>query len=112
MTGLKLFFGALLAVMLVATGVATAERGVFEAGAALMDDAWFRATLADAYVGFLVVYAWIAYLERGWGRRILWLALVLALGNIAITGYVLRRLFRLPAGASIEHLLVREGAWR
>jgi hypothetical protein len=112
MTGLRIFFGLLLVVMLVATGAAAGDRSVFDAGAVLMQDAWFRATLADAYVGFLVAYAWIAYLERRWSARLVWLALVLALGNIAVTAYVLRRLLRLPASATVEDLLVREAVPR
>ena len=66
-----------------------------------------QATLADAYFGFLTVYVWIAYRERGWGRRVLWFVLLMALGNIAIAGYLLWALFRLPRGASLERLMLR-----
>lgn len=109
MTGLKLFFSLVLLAMLAVTGVASFDRGVFTAGAELWPDPWFRATLADAYFGFLTVYLWIAYRERTWPRRLLWLVLVLALGNIAIAVYLLIRLFRLPPGATFEDLLLREG---
>ncbi len=94
MTGLKILFGAILAAMLYVTVSASLERGVFEAAAALWPDPWFRATLADAYFGFLTVYVWIAYKEAGWARRALWFLLLMALGNIAIAVYVLIQLFR------------------
>ena len=107
MNGLKLLFFLVLAGMLAVTTVASLERGVFEAGAELWDDPWFRATLADAYFGFLAVYVWIAYRERGWARRILWFVLLVGLGNIAIAVYVLIRLYRLPPEAGVAELLLR-----
>jgi hypothetical protein len=107
MTGLKIFFVLILLSMLAVTTVASLDRGVFEAGADLWDDPWFRATLADAYFGFLVVYLWIAYKEGTWGRRVLWFVLLMTLGNIAIAIYLLIQLFRLPASATPRDLLLR-----
>jgi hypothetical protein len=106
--GLKLLFAAILLLMLHATATAMRQRGLFEAGAALWPDAWFRATLADAYCGFVTFYAWVFYKERAWAARLGWLAAVLALGNIAMSAYVLLALFRLPAGADVERLLLRD----
>ena len=104
---LKVIFFLILFGMLAVTTLASLDRGVFEAGAELWQDPWFRATLADAYFGFLVVFLWIAYKEGTWGRRLLWFALLMGLGNIAIAIYVLIQLFRLPSGASMEDLLLR-----
>jgi uncharacterized membrane protein YeiB len=109
---LKLLFATILAVMLYTTAMALRERGLFEAGAVLWRDAWFRATLADAYCGFLTFYAWLFYKERSWPARAGWLVAILALGNIAMSAYVLRALVRLPAGAGVERLLLRDGAAR
>ena len=106
---LRVLFAAILAGMLAVTISASLERGVFEAAAELWADAWFRATLADAYFGFITVYVWIAYREPGWVRRIVWFVLLMALGNIAIAGYLLWALFRLPPGAPLERLLLRAG---
>ncbi len=107
MTGLKLLFAFVLLGMLAVTTIATLDRGVFEAAADLWDDPWFRATLADAYFGFLAVYVWIAYREGSWGRRVLWFVLLMGLGNIAIAIYVLIQLFRLPPDAKVPDLLLR-----
>jgi len=106
--GLKLLFAAILALMLYVTVTAAMERGVFVAGAELWKDAWFRATLADAYCGFLTFYAWVFYRERGPIARAGWLVAILALGNIAMSVYALLRLARLPAGAGVERLLLRD----
>ncbi|MGB5659517.1 MAG: DUF1475 family protein [Thermoanaerobaculia bacterium] len=107
MTGLKLFFLLILLGMLAVTTIASLDRSVFEAGADLWPDPWFRATLADAYFGFLAIYLWIAYKEGSWGSRVLWFVLLMSLGNIAIAIYFLIQLFRLPDSATIEDLLLR-----
>jgi len=108
--GLKVLFGAILVVMLYVTVTAALDRGVFDAGTGLWPELWFRATLADAYCGFLAFYAWVFYRERSWGLRGLWFVAIMALGNIAVSVYVLIRLFRLPAGAGPEQLLLRPRA--
>ncbi len=104
---LKGIFFLVLLSMLAVTIAASLDRPVFEAGADLWSDPWFRATLADAYFGFLAVYLWIAYKENSWPKRVLWFVLLMALGNIAIAVYLLIQLFRLPANASMEDLLLR-----
>ncbi|MGH8481439.1 MAG: DUF1475 family protein [Nevskiaceae bacterium] len=68
---------------------------------------WFVATLADAYFGFLWFWAWIAYKETSNIARAAWLVLVLGLGNIAMAGYMLLQLRKLPAGAGVDRLLLR-----
>lgn len=70
---------------------------------------WFVATLFDAYFGFLWFWCWVAYKERTWLSRCVWLLLILALGNMAIASYMLIQLVRLPADAKVEDLLIRRG---
>lgn len=94
--------------MLYVTITASLDRGVFEAGAALWPDPWFRATLADAYFGFVTFFVWVAYKERGFLRQAVWFVLIMALGNIAMSVYVLIQLFRLPKNAPLRHLLLRK----
>ena len=105
---LRVLFAAILVAMLAVTITASLQQGVFEAGAALWPDPWFRATLADAYFGFIAVYVWIAYRERSWLARAAWFVALMALGNIAIAVYMLNRLFRVPRGASLKSVLLRE----
>lgn len=104
---LQLYFLLVLVAMLAVTTVASLERGVFDALRALWPDGWFRATLADAYFGFLAFWLWIAYREGRWGARLGWLAGVLLLGNFAMAAYALRALATLPAGAPVWQALVR-----
>lgn len=107
MARLKLMFAAILAAMLAVTTWASLDRSVLEAGN-LLRDPWGVATLMDAYLGFLTFYAWVAYKERTLARRVAWFVLVMGLGNIAMSVYVLIQLFRLPPGATFETLLLRE----
>lgn len=68
---------------------------------------WLIATLFDAYFGFLWFWLWVAYKETGWLSRGAWLLLILLTGNMAMAAYVLIQLWRLPAGAGVEQLLLR-----
>ena len=74
------------------------------------NNAWFWATLADAYFGFLWFYAWIFYKETSWLARLVWLPLVLSLGNMTMAVYMLIQLYQLPPNAKIEDLLLRRAA--
>ncbi len=104
---LRLLFALVLGAMVAVTAFASLDRGVFEAVGQLWPDPWFRATLADAYFGFLTVYVWIAYKERSFAARALWFLLLICLGNIAIAFYLLIQLFRLKPGDPFEKLLLR-----
>ncbi len=104
---LRVLFASILVAMLAVTVTASLDQGVFEAGSELWPDPWFRATLADAYFGFITIYLWIAYKERSWPARSLWFFLVMGLGNIAIAIYLLIQLFRLRPGDSPSKLLLR-----
>ncbi len=73
---------------------------------------WFIATLFDTYFAFLIFFAWVAYKETSYWARFAWLVAILTLGNFAIGAYMLIQLFRLPADASIEDLLLRKNARR
>ncbi|MCZ7650091.1 MAG: DUF1475 domain-containing protein [Thermoanaerobaculia bacterium] len=104
---LRLYFAFVFAAMLLLTVLASLQQDLLTAAVALWPDGWFRATLADAYFGFLAFWLWIAYRERAWGARLAWLAGVLLLGNFAMAGYALLALSRLPAGRSVWQVLLR-----
>lgn len=108
-TGLKLLFALVLAAMLFVTVRASLGESVFAAGSRLWGDWWFRATLADAYFGFVVVFVWIGWRERTGAARAVWFVLLMVLGNIAIASYFLLALHGL-AGPGIEGLFSRKPA--
>jgi hypothetical protein len=107
---LRYVFGSVLITMLCVTGWASARVPLWYTPRELVLHPWFIATLFDCYFGFLTFYLWVAYRETRWLARALWLLGILTLGNIAMSGYMLLALWRLPADAPIERLLLRQRA--
>ena len=107
---LRGFFGVVLGAMLAVTTWASRIQALWEMPREVVLHPWFLATLCDTYFAFLTFYLWLAYKERGWLARVGWLLAILLLGNIAMAAYMLWQLFRLPAHASLDELLLRSGA--
>lgn len=101
---LIILFLLVLVSMLATTITAARQQSMFEAGGELMRDWWFRATLLDAYCGFITFYVWVFAREQAAWSRLLWFVLIMTLGNIAMSIYVLIALWRLPPGAGWEQL--------
>ena len=104
---LRIAFGFVLVSMLCATSWASSQCALWKTPEAVVTHPWFIATLFDCYFGFLTFYVWLAHKETGWFARIAWLVAILLLGNIAMSIYMLITLFRLPANARIEDVLLR-----
>lgn len=104
---LKLLFGSIFVWMVVATVRTSLQISLWDAWHNFAASPWAVATLYDAYFGFTTFYVWVAYKERGIAARILWFVLIMCLGNIAMSAYVLRELFRLPASEPVESILWR-----
>ena len=108
---LVLLFGCILVAMLAVTTTASLHQPLWEWGGLKSepDRWWTYATLADAYFGFLTFYAWVFYKEITAAARAGWFVAIMLLGNIAMAAYVLVQLAKLPAGAPLAKLLLREG---
>jgi Protein of unknown function (DUF1475) len=104
---LRIAFSCVLVTMLCVTGWASLQCALWKTPSPLVTHPWFIATLFDTYFAFLTFYAWVAYKETGWIARLAWLAAILLLGNIAISSYMLITLFRVPANAGMETVLLR-----
>jgi hypothetical protein len=108
MTGrLKLVFTLALITILAATGWASLQLPFWKTPQAVVGHPWFIATLVDTYLAFLTFWLWVAYKESSNLARVVWLLLICGLGNMAIAGYMLWQLYRLPPDAGIEQLLLR-----
>ena len=105
---LRIAFSFVVVTMLCVTSWASLQCPLWETPRAVATHPWFIATMFDTYFGFLTFYVWLAYKETSNVARVLWLIAILALGNIAMAGYMLILLFRLPASASMEQLLLRQ----
>jgi hypothetical protein len=71
----------------------------FIEGSLLMQLPWGRATLVDVYVGLVLFSGWIIRRERSGPVAALWVAAVLAGGNLAACLYVFRAAARSQGNA-------------
>ncbi len=107
-TLLKLLFAVIFLWMTVFTIRTSLAVSLWSAWDSFASNPWAVATLYDAYSGFITFWVWVAYKENNLWSRLLWLVLILGLGNIATSLYVLMQLFRLKPEQSVETLLMRE----
>ncbi|MEP7363426.1 MAG: DUF1475 family protein [Acidobacteriota bacterium] len=105
---LVLLFGAILAIMIGVTWWAGMQVSIWDCWPQFAGDRWTIATLFDAYCGFITFYVWLAWRERAWGARILWFLLVMGLGNMAMSAYVLIELARLRKGQGADALFTKK----
>ena len=105
---LKLLFGAIFVWMTVMTIRTSLAVSLLEAWPSYTANPWAVATLYDAYFGFLTFYVWVAYKEPKMWSRIVWFLLIMGLGNIAMSLYVLIQLQRLRQEEPAEAVLWRQ----
>lgn len=109
---LKMLFAAIFLYMVAMTAWVAVHKSIL----ASPDDfswassPWAVATLFDAYFGFLTFYVWVAYKERAWGLKVIWFALIMGLGNIAMSLYVLLQLFKLRPGQPASAIFQRDSS--
>ena len=106
-TALKILFAAIFLCMTILTIRTSLAVSLWNAWDSYAANPWAVATLYDAYFGFITFWVWVAYKENSLWSRVLWLILILGLGNIAMSLYVLIQLFRLKPEQSAEALLWR-----
>ncbi len=106
-TLLQLLFATIFLWMTVLTVRTSLAVSLWDAWDSFAANPWAVATLYDAYFGFITFFVWVAYKERTHLSRLLWLVLILSLGNIAMSLYVLIQLFRLKPDQPAEALLWR-----
>jgi len=107
---LKLLFGAIFVWMIVMTIRTSLAVNLWQDWRHYADDRWAVATLWDAYLGFLTFYVWVVYKERKIVARIGWFLLIMGLGNIAMSLYVLIQLVRLRPDEPAESILWRRAS--
>lgn len=106
-TFLKLLFAAIFLCMTAITLRASLAVSLWDIWDSYAANPWAVATLWDAYSGFTIFFCWVCYKERSTALRLLWFVLVMGLGNIATSAYLLIQLFRLRADEPLQSLLMR-----
>lgn len=109
---LKLLFAAVFLWMVVMTTYVSLHKPIWEAGSEFswVASPWAVATLFDAYFGFVTFFAWVCFKEKSMAGRAIWFVLVMGLGNIAMSAYVLIQLFRLKPQEPLSNLVLRSEA--
>jgi hypothetical protein len=109
-TVLKILFGAIFLVMLWINVRAALAMNILASFPLFSANPWAVATLYDAYCGFLTFWVWVAYKERSNWARALWFVLVMGLGNLAMSIYVLKELWKLKPAEPASAVLQRRTA--
>ena len=104
---LRALFALIFIGMLAVIITASKDQNIFEAVGNMWPNWWFKATLADAYFGFLTFSIWATYKELHLWRKLIWFASIMLLGNLAISAYILLELFKLQEKDNFETLLTR-----
>jgi hypothetical protein len=60
-----------------------------EEGNILLSMPWGIVSLVDMYVGFILFSGWIVYREKSLVRSVIWVALMMTLGNLTASVYTL-----------------------
>ncbi len=107
---LKIFFGFIFVFMLAMTIWTSMRVSLFAAWSSYAANPWAMATLYDAYAGFLTFFLWVAYKEDALWKKIVWLVLILGLGNIAMSFYVLIQLWKLQPHEPASAVLLKNPA--
>lgn len=107
---LKILFSGVFVFMVAMTIRTGLQISLWAAWANFAANPWAVATLYDAYFGFLTFYVWVVYKERSLWTRALWFLLIMSLGNIAMSLYLLIQLFRLRPNEPASAILRRRAA--
>ncbi|RWY52525.1 DUF1475 family protein [Mucilaginibacter gilvus] len=105
-TALKVIF-SLVFVWVCYTVITTSlQSNLFEQWDYLGSIPWMRATLWDFYANVSVIYLWVCYKEKGIVSKVIWLVLLIVLGSIASTAFVLIQLFRLKPNEGLKEFFI------
>jgi|ERR1700690_2717748 Protein of unknown function (DUF1475) len=106
---LKTVFACIFIWMVGMTTYISLHKPLWQAGSEFSwaSSPWAVATLFDAYFGFVTFFVWVCFKERSLTAKIIWFVLIMALGNIAMSGYLLLQLFKLKRDEPLSQLLLR-----
>lgn len=90
MTPIRILAFAILLLMLGVILWASMQQAIWSIPPDVIRNRWFVATLADAYAGFLIFFAWICSREDNWNTRIGWFLALSLLGNVASAIYLIK----------------------
>ncbi len=107
---LRVLFGLIFVFMVTMTIRTSFEMSLGEGWPGIRSHPWAMATLYDAYFGFVTFFIRVAYRGRALWAKFVWFILIMGLGNIAMSLYVLIQLFRLKHDEPASSVLLRRAA--
>ncbi|XP_050886706.1 uncharacterized protein LOC127091989 isoform X1 [Lathyrus oleraceus] len=63
---------------------------------------WMAATLVDFYINVAILSAWVVYKEANWVSSIIWIILLISLGSIATSAYIVVQFLKLSSQESSQ----------
>jgi uncharacterized membrane protein len=66
----------------------------FKEGSILFSMAWGKVSLIDVYIGFFLFSVWVIYREEKWVTAVLWILLIMVLGNFITCLYATIALYK------------------
>ncbi|CAI8604291.1 unnamed protein product [Vicia faba] len=63
---------------------------------------WMAATLIDFYINVAILSTWVVYKEANWVSSILWIILLISLGSIATSAYIVLQFLKLSSQESSQ----------
>lgn len=103
---LQILFLGIFVFMVVITIWTSMQMSLWDAWPTYKANPWAIATLWDAYFGFLTFFIWVCFKETSLASKVVWFLLIMLLGNIAMSFYVLWQLNKLKAGEPVSKMLV------
>jgi len=106
---LKILFAGIFVWMVGMTTYVSLHKPLWQAGSEFSwaSSPWAVATLFDAYFGCVTFFVWVCFKECSLAAKMAWFVLIMALGNIAMSGYVLLQLFKLKPEEPLSRVLLR-----
>jgi hypothetical protein len=101
---LKGLFAFIFVFMVVMTVRTSLQISLWSAWSSFAASPWSMATLYDAYFGFITFFCWLAWREKSIRVKAIWFILIMGLGNVAMSLYVLIQLFQLKPEESASAL--------
>ena len=107
-SALKVFFSLLFIWMCYTVINTSMHSSLFKEWDFLGSIPWMRATLWDFYANVTVIFFWLCYKEKSIFLKLIWLILLVVLGSIASTAYILIQLFKLKPGEGLKELFGKQ----
>jgi len=106
-TILTILFSGIFLSLLYQTIVASLDQDVITVGAEIWAMPWGRATLMDAYFGFITFFIWLMYKENSAIKSTICFLFLMIFGNFFMSAYMLIQLRKLKTSEPWHMIFLR-----